>query len=106
MGLKPRAGKNSHGNRLSWIDSDNVPALDDHVSQLEHFTEALADGVIDKDELAVQEKNLIEAMKAVESGLDDETHAKVTKLLVELTAYNVMQLLHTMAVEKIRNSIN
>lgn len=107
MGHKARtSGKNSHGSRLSWIDADNVPQLDDHVSQLEHFTESLADGQIDKEELATQEKNLITAMKAVESELDDETHAKVTKLLVELTAYNVMQLLHTMAVERIRSTVN
>ncbi len=103
MGLKKRNGKS--GNRLSWIDADNVPQLDDHVSQLEHFTNSLADGVIDKDELQTQEMNLIKAMKAVESELDDKTHAKVTSLLVELTAYNVMQLLHTMALEKIRGVV-
>lgn len=91
--------------RISWIDDDNAPQLDEHVSQLEHFTQSIADGVIDSDELKKQESNLVAAMKAVEGELDDETHAKVTTLLVELTAYNVMQMLHEMAVERVRQVV-
>jgi hypothetical protein len=33
-------------------------------------------------------------MKRLEPKLDDELHAQVTSVLVELTAYNVMRLLH------------
>jgi len=101
MGSKPRT--NSSG-RTSWIDADNAPALDEHVHQLEHFARSIEDGMIDAGELARQEENLIAAMKAVENDLDDETHAKVTRLLVELTAYNVMNVLHGLAVEKVRNA--
>lgn len=91
--------------RTSWIDTDNSPALDEQVQKLEHFAKSLQDGVIDKDELAKQESNLLSAMKAVEADLDDATHAKVTTLLVELTAYNVMNVLHGLAVERVRNAI-
>ena len=35
-------------------------------------------------------------MKEVEPELDDALHAKVTRLLCELTAYNVMQTLHSL----------
>ena len=35
-------------------------------------------------------------MKAVEPLLDDALHAKVTELLCELTAYDLMQTLHEM----------
>lgn len=80
--------------RTSWIDADSNPDLDAHVSKLEHFTQSLADGVISSDELEKQENNLVSAMKAVESKLDDEQHAAVTKLLAELTAYSVMRTLH------------
>ena len=80
--------------RTSWIDHDSHPDLDAHVEQLSHFTASLADGVIDDKELATQEKNLVTAMRAVESSLDDATHSKVTKLLAELTAYSVMRTLH------------
>jgi predicted transcriptional regulator len=88
--------------RANWIDDDNTPQLDEHLQQLEHFTKSLADGVIDQDELAKQEDNLVAAMKAIESELSDEHHDKVTKLLVELTAYNVMNVLHGLAVERVR----
>lgn len=91
--------------RISWIDDDNAPQLDEHLSQLEHFAQSIADGVIDAEELKKQESNLVTAMKAVEGDLDDEMHAKVTTLLVELTAYNVMQLLHELAVERVRQVV-
>ena len=88
--------------RASWLDDDSTPDLDAHVSQLEHFSSALADGVIDHAELAKQEQLVVEAMRAVESSLDDATHAKVTRLLAEVTAYTVMQMLHDMAQAKVR----
>ncbi|MCP4446041.1 MAG: hypothetical protein GY811_11950 [Myxococcales bacterium] len=90
--------------RANWIDDDNHPDLDEHVGQLEHFVASIADGVVDKDELAKQEGNLVAAMKAAEATLNDEQHALVTKLLVELTAYNVMGALHEMAAEGSRFS--
>ena len=80
--------------RISWVDADSNPDLDAHVAKLEHFTQSMADGNIDKDELERQENNLVAAMKAVEAKLDDEQHAAVTKLLAELTAYSVMRTLH------------
>ena len=91
--------------RASWIDDDSNPALDAHVAQLEHFTTALADGKVDANELEQQEQHLIAAMRAVEASLDDATHAKVTKLLAELTAYTVMQVLHDMAKAKVQRAM-
>jgi len=88
--------------RPSWIDDDSHPDLDAHVGNLEHFANSLADGVIDAQELATQEKNLVTAMKAVEGSLNDDQHAKMTKVLAELTAYSVMRTLHEMAQAKIR----
>jgi hypothetical protein len=87
--------------RPSWIDDESHPDLDAHVSKLEHFTASLADGVIDAQELATQEKNLVAAMKAVEGSLSDDQHSKITKVLAELTAYSVMRTLHEMAQAKI-----
>jgi hypothetical protein len=94
-------------NRLSWLDDDtDLPVIDEHVEQLEHFTQSMADGRIDKQELARQLEHLTDAMKAVEDELDDDQHEKVTHLLVELTAYNVMQLLHELANERARQQWN
>jgi predicted transcriptional regulator len=88
--------------RVSWLNDEEHPALDDQVEKLEHFTESLADGVVDAEELATQQENLVAAMKAVEGDLSDEQHAKVTQVLVELTAYNIMHVLHDLAAERAR----
>lgn len=88
--------------RSSWTDSDSHPDLDAHVGRLEHFAASLADGVITADELTKQENNLVAAMKAVESSLSDEQHAKVTKLLAELTAYSVMRTLHDLTAAHVK----
>jgi len=93
--------------RASWLSDDtDLPLLDEHVQKLDHFVSSMADGVIDKGELEKQLDNLVSAMKAVEGDLDDATHAKVTKLLVELTAYNVMQTLHDLAAERLRHAFS
>ncbi|HEU4733627.1 MAG TPA: hypothetical protein VFT22_37290 [Kofleriaceae bacterium] len=92
--------------RASWINDESLPDLDAHVGALEHFAASLADGVIDAQELATQEANLVAAMKAVESSLSDEQHAKVTKLLAELTAYSVMRTLHEMAQAKVSQAVH
>ncbi len=84
-GSPQRVGRHDMA-RVSWLDQDNLPIIDDHVKQLEHFTQSLADGVIDKNELDKQQQAVVVAMKAVEGDLHDELHAKVTTLLVELTA--------------------
>lgn len=92
--------------RQSWFDADDHPDIDSHMEQLDHFTTAIADGVVDADELAKQEQNLIAAMKAVEGDLSDEQHAKVTKLLAELAAYTVMEMLHDMAKARLARAIS
>src|SRR5438552_2171371 len=91
--------------RASWINDDSHPDLDAHVEKLEHFTQSLADGIIEAHELATQEKNLAAAMKAVEGTLNDDQHAKVTRLLAELTAYTVMRTLHEMAQARVANAV-
>jgi hypothetical protein len=84
--------------RINWLDDDNdLPALDEHVQQLEHFMTSMADGVIDEQELATQNTAVVTAMKAVQDDLTDEQHAKVTKLLVEVAALSVMSTLHGLA---------
>ncbi len=92
--------------RSNWIDDDNNPALDEHVARLDHFTQAMADGVIDAGELDKQEALLVEAMRAVEGSLSDEQHAQVTRLLAELAAYSVMQVLHGLAAARVRQAVS
>lgn len=92
--------------RASWINDDTTPDLDNHVAQLEHFTASIADGVIDAKELATQEQNLVTAMRAVEGSLNDDQHAKVTRLLAEVAAYSVMRTLHELAQAKVQKAVS
>ena len=89
--------------RTSWFDDDaEQPLIQEQVSKLDSFTSALADGQVSKQELTGQEKRLVAAMKQLEPELSDALHAKVTTVLVELTAYNVMRLLHELQHERAR----
>lgn len=92
--------------RINWLDEEtDLPALEEHVQQLEHFTQSMADGVIEAQELSKQNDAVVAAMKAVQDDLSDEQHAKVTRLLVELTALNIMQTLHELAGERVRKVV-
>jgi hypothetical protein len=89
--------------RTSWLDEKaEHPLIQERLQKLDSFTSAMADGVISKQELAGQEQRLVAAMKQVEGQLNDDQHARVTTLLVELTAYNVMRLLHELHAERAR----
>jgi hypothetical protein len=76
--------------------------IQEQVSKLEAFTKALADGVVSSQELNGQEQRLVTAMKTLEPALSDDLHAKVTTVFIELTAYNVMRLLHELQTERAR----
>ena len=86
----------------SWFDERaEHPTLHERVEKLESFTTAMADGVVDKQELSAQEQRLVSAMKSLEPKLSADLHAQVTDV-IELTAYNVMRLLHELQTERAR----
>jgi predicted transcriptional regulator len=89
--------------RASWFDERTEhPVIQEQINKLESFTRAMADGIVEARELEAQEQRLTAAMKRLEPELSDELHAKVTTTLVELTAYNVMRLLHELHAERAR----
>ena len=93
--------------RISWFDdSKNVPVIDEQVHKLDSFAQAMADGIIEKQELETQERSLVAAMRAVEGKLTDEQHEHVTKLLIELSAYNIMRLLHELHLQKLQHAFS
>jgi ribosomal protein S13 len=93
--------------RISWFDENtHVPVIDEQVQNLETFVDAMADGVIDDTELEKQQSSVVAAMKAVEGDLNDEQHAKITRLMVELSAYNVMRLLHELQHSRLERALN
>jgi hypothetical protein len=89
--------------RTSWFDEKTEhPLIQEQVTKLDSFTSALADGIVTKHELQAQEQRLVAAMKALEPQLSESLHAEVTRTLVELTAYNIMRLLHELQTERAR----
>lgn len=81
----------------SWLDDEsNKPIIDRYVRKLNTFVETMADGRVDAQEVVAQEARLVRLMKEVEPLLSPEQHEKVTRLLCELTAYDIMQILHTL----------
>ena len=89
--------------RASWFDDKaEHPVVQERLMKLDSFTSALEDGVVTKQELNGQEQRLAAAMKNVEGELSDDLHSKVTTMLIEMTAYNVMRLLHELQVERAR----
>jgi len=83
--------------KLTWLDGvSHQPTIERYARRLTPFVEAMADGKIDDSELNAQEGRLVKIMKEVEPSLPPELHAKVTQLLYELTAYDLMQILHAM----------
>ena len=91
--------------RVGWFDEKtHVPVIDDQVQKLSVFVEAMADGVIDNTELEKQTASVVAAMQAVEADLNDAQHHKVTQLLVELSAYNIMRLLHELQQTRVQRA--
>jgi hypothetical protein len=82
--------------RVKWLDDKSgAPAIEKYARQLTSFIDALADGVVQDSEVKEQEARVTKLMKEVEPRLDDALHAKVTQLLCELTAYDLMQVLNS-----------
>jgi hypothetical protein len=93
--------------RVSWFDEEtDLPVIDEQAQKLESFTQAMADGRIEKEELENQQASLVSIMRDVEAALTDEQHEKVTRLLVEVSAYNVMRVLHELQSERLHRTFS
>jgi predicted transcriptional regulator len=93
MTKKPEAA----AHRSNWFDeTTRAPLIEDAARKLDSFTATMTDGRVDAHELQAQEARLVDLMKEIEPELDDPLHEKITRLLCELTAYNLMQMLHAM----------
>ena len=92
MSMKP-----TPATRTDWFDDHTqTPTIDQHARKLATFVDALADGKVDDREIKAQETRVYSLLKEIEPQLDDALHAKITDLLCELTALDLMQMLHQM----------
>lgn len=81
--------------RISWIDEESqTPLIETYARQLDSFIQTMADGKVSESEIKQQEARLVTLMKEIEPRLDDALHEKITQLLCELTAYDLMQTLY------------
>lgn len=102
---KPAGAKGGKGTRVRWFDDKSgAPLIERYARQLNSFMEALRDGRVEDDEVKKQERRLVSLMREVEPLLDGPVHGKVTELLCELTAYDLMQVLNAMDKARHRQS--
>ncbi|MCP3903193.1 MAG: hypothetical protein GY715_06100 [Planctomycetes bacterium] len=94
------------GTRTSWLADDGSVAVDDLARRMESFVKTMADGIVSDDELAAQEKRLADLMRDIEPKLDDAMHARITELLCELTAFDIMQVVHAMQASQPKTVFN
>jgi hypothetical protein len=81
--------------KTPWFDDKTeAPLLAEYARKLDSFCDAVADGRVTTGELDEQEKRLVALMKEIEPLLSAEAHEKVTQLLCEVTAYDLMQTMH------------
>jgi hypothetical protein len=81
--------------KTPWFDAHSeAPMLAEYARKLDSFVEVVADGRVDVTELEAQEARVVALMKEVEPLLSPEAHEKVTTLLCEVTAYDLMNTLH------------
>ena len=93
--------------RISWFDETTaMPVIEEQVEKLASFADAMADGVIERKELDAQQQTLLATMRAVEGTLNDAQHEAVTRLLVELSAYNVMRTLHELQSDRLQRTLS
>ena len=81
--------------KTPWFDeASEAPLLAEYARKLDSFLDVVADGKVDLFEIEQQEKRVVALMKEVEPLLSPEAHEKVTRLLCEITAFDLMNAFH------------
>jgi hypothetical protein len=81
--------------KTPWFDTTSeTPLIAEYARKLDSFLQVVADGRVDSGEIAAQEQRVVTLMKEVEPLLSPEAHEKVTRLLCEVTAYDLMNAFH------------
>lgn len=81
--------------RDGWFDGRGIDLLrDEFLETHEGWQKYIADGEITADEILEQETRITDMLKKIENKLDDETHATLTKALLEYEVLVNMALIH------------
>jgi hypothetical protein len=83
--------------KSKWFDEKtDVPVIAEQARRLDSFLATVADGTVDNREVQEQEARLVALMKEIEPQLEPALHEKITQLLCELTAYDMMNVMNMM----------
>jgi hypothetical protein len=83
--------------KSTWVDEEtDLPLITERARQIDSFLDAIADGKVTDTEVKAQEARVIKLLKEIEPQLEPEMHERVTELLCELSAYDMMQVLNIM----------
>ncbi len=84
--------------RKSWFDQDaNAPMFSRYVEKMESWQNALADGMVQPEEVQQQAERVAGMLRALEPKLSDELHEELTDIFYELAVLYGMQRLADMS---------
>jgi hypothetical protein len=90
--MAAKAGKST------WVDEEaELPLITERARQLDSFVDAIADGKVTDAEVKAQEARVMRLLKEIEPQLEPKVRERVTELLCELSAYDMMQVLNIMS---------
>jgi hypothetical protein len=91
------ATKGAEPGKSTWVNEEtDLPLITERARQLDSFVDAIADGKVTDAEVKAQEARVMKLLKDIEPQLEPQMHARVTELLCELSAYDMMQVLNIM----------
>jgi len=92
--LKYRSLKEVVMGRIGWFDSEsNELKFSEYLEKMESWQKALADGVVQPDEVRGQAEKVSEMLRALEPKLSDELHEELTQILYEWAVLQAMDRL-------------
>lgn len=95
--MAANSGGSSVSGKTAWFDdASNSTRIAEQAQRLDSFLKAIADGKVTDEEVKSQEQRVVTLMKEIEPQLDPKLHERVTELLCELTAFDLMQSLNMM----------
>jgi len=79
--------------RAKWFDSQSNELLfDKYATQMDSWQKAIADGMIEPEEIEQQAQRVAGLLREIEPKLSDELHDKLTQALYELAVlYGMVQ---------------
>jgi hypothetical protein len=80
--------------RTGWFDSEsNELKFSEYLEKMESWQKALADGVVQPDEVRGQAEKVSEMLRTLEPKLSDELHEELTQILYEWAVLQAMDRL-------------